>query len=432
MVRPEAAAAARNDTGTGPRWLVSCLLLVAVGIALWGLSPLLDGTAWWLQGILVAGLVLGGALGVRSFARRRIWGTVAALGIAIVAITLLFAASTAFFGLIPTAETFEAFRDLEAAGYSDIAGQRVPADATEGLRFLICVGVAAVAVVIDAIAHLLRAPALTGLPLLVVLLVPTFVQPDLFDLGPFVLTALAWLGALAVASSTSGVRTALGVGAAAMAVALVVPAILPSGEPASPEATGGIGFAVGLNPVITLGDDLRRSEPTLALTYRSSDDSGQYLRMTSLDNFTGTSWRATTMPEPGRDIEAMGPAPGLDASVPVEALTTEVEVSGVLSRWLPVPYAAGEIRGLEGDWSWEPDALTVRASTSNTRNQTYEVDSTFPGYVSIGDDSGGRLILMPSSGDTSFHLIGAGDPFIDDAEVFASIEALLAYIESES
>lgn len=66
------------------------------------------------------------------------------------------------------------------------------------------------------------------------------------------------------------------------------------------------------------------------------------------------------------------------------------------------------------------------------RNQTYEVDSTFPGYVSIGDDSGGRLILMPASGETSFHLIGAGDPFIDDAEVFASIDALVAYIESES
>lgn len=66
------------------------------------------------------------------------------------------------------------------------------------------------------------------------------------------------------------------------------------------------------------------------------------------------------------------------------------------------------------------------------RNETYEVGSNFPEYVSIGDDSGGRLILMPISGDMSFHLIGAGDPFIDDAEVFASIEALLAYIESES
>ncbi len=66
------------------------------------------------------------------------------------------------------------------------------------------------------------------------------------------------------------------------------------------------------------------------------------------------------------------------------------------------------------------------------RNQTYEIGSSFPGYVSVGDDSGGRLILVPASGDTRFHLIGAGDPFIDDAEVFASIDALVAYIESES
>jgi len=66
------------------------------------------------------------------------------------------------------------------------------------------------------------------------------------------------------------------------------------------------------------------------------------------------------------------------------------------------------------------------------RNQTYEVGSNFPEHVSIGDDSGGRLILMPISGDMSFHLIGAGDPFIEDADVFTSIEALLAYIETES
>ena len=65
------------------------------------------------------------------------------------------------------------------------------------------------------------------------------------------------------------------------------------------------------------------------------------------------------------------------------------------------------------------------------RNQTYEIGSSFPGYVSIGDDSGGRLILMPASGDTRFHFIDAGDPFIDDAEVFASIEALVAYVDTE-
>jgi penicillin V acylase-like amidase (Ntn superfamily) len=65
------------------------------------------------------------------------------------------------------------------------------------------------------------------------------------------------------------------------------------------------------------------------------------------------------------------------------------------------------------------------------RNQTYDIATSFPEHVSVGDDSGGRLILMPKSGETRFHMIDAGDPFIEDAEIFASIEALVAYIDSE-
>lgn len=65
------------------------------------------------------------------------------------------------------------------------------------------------------------------------------------------------------------------------------------------------------------------------------------------------------------------------------------------------------------------------------RNQTYEIATSFPAHVSIGDDSGGRLILMPKSGETRFFFIDAGDPFIDDAAVFDSIEALVAYVDSE-
>ena len=373
MVRPEPAPAQRH----GPKWLVSCLLLIALGIALWGLSPMLSGSVWWLQGILVAAVVLGGAVGVRYLAARRIWGTVAAVGIAVAAITLLFAAPTAFLGVIPTTDTFDALHELEAAGFNDIATQRIPADATDGLRFLICVGVAAIAVVMDAFAHLLRVPAFTGLPLLILLLVPSLVQTNSFDLAPFVLTALAWLAALAVSSSTSAPRTAVGVGAAAVAVALIVPIALPAGEQAPPEGGSGIGtgFAIGLNPVITLGDDLRRGEPSVALTYETSDDAGQYLRMTALDDFTGESWSATNLPEPGADVGEMGPAPGLGDSVAVERVTTDVEISGVLSRWLPVTYAAEEIRELSGDWSWEPDALTVRSDSANARDQTYAVES---------------------------------------------------------
>ncbi|MCH5512230.1 SMI1/KNR4 family protein [Pseudomonas syringae] len=61
------------------------------------------------------------------------------------------------------------------------------------------------------------------------------------------------------------------------------------------------------------------------------------------------------------------------------------------------------------------------------RNKTYEIDINFPEYILIGDDSGGGLILIPKKGLEKFYFIGSGDPFINDAEVFDSIEQLTAY-----
>ncbi|ALU62740.1 hypothetical protein ACA40_23840 [Pseudomonas syringae pv. lapsa] len=61
------------------------------------------------------------------------------------------------------------------------------------------------------------------------------------------------------------------------------------------------------------------------------------------------------------------------------------------------------------------------------RNKTYEIDINFPEYILMGDDSGGGLILIPKKGLEKFYFIGSGDPFINDAEVFDSIEQLTAY-----
>lgn len=58
------------------------------------------------------------------------------------------------------------------------------------------------------------------------------------------------------------------------------------------------------------------------------------------------------------------------------------------------------------------------------RNKTYEIDKNFPDYISIGDDSGGGLILIPKQDSKKFYFSGSGNPFIDDAETFESIEKL--------
>ncbi len=360
----------------GAQWFVSGLLLAAIGVALWGFNPVIKGGTWWLQPMILGALVLLAAAMVRSFARRRLWPTLAATGVALATMTFVFASPTAVLGVVPTLGSFGAFRELEAAGARDIASQSIPANATEGILYLICLGVVIIAVTADALAHLLRMPALAGLPILVLLLVPGFVRAEFVDPLLFALAASAWLAAMVVYSRPATTRTAVGVGAAAVVTSLVLPFVLPAVEPPSgSDNPGGGNLATGLNPIITLGDDLRRGNPQLALTYQTSDGAGQYLRLTVLDDFAGDSWEPRSIPEPGNSVDDFDPAPGMSDAVHATRITSTIKIANVLSRWLPVPYATERIRGLEGAWSWEPDGLTVRTERSNAQGQQYEVES---------------------------------------------------------
>jgi hypothetical protein len=59
------------------------------------------------------------------------------------------------------------------------------------------------------------------------------------------------------------------------------------------------------------------------------------------------------------------------------------------------------------------------------RQQTYEIAEYFPGYLMIGDDSGGRLILVDRSAIERFYLLGSGCPSITDGLAFSSMDALI-------
>ncbi|MBF7144344.1 MULTISPECIES: SMI1/KNR4 family protein [Pseudomonas] len=59
------------------------------------------------------------------------------------------------------------------------------------------------------------------------------------------------------------------------------------------------------------------------------------------------------------------------------------------------------------------------------QNENYQIASDFPGYYLMGDDSGGRLLLVKKDCPEKFFIIDAGDPFIDESEGFLSFEALI-------
>lgn len=354
-------------------WASSGLLLAAIAASLWGFTPVISGITWWFSTVGMAAAVLLAAAIARTITPRPWVPPLAAAGSALASLTLVFAAPTALVGIIPSPATFDAFGELRVAGVRDIAEQATPADATDGIRFLVAIGVVGVALLADVVALSARSPAIAGVPLLVLFVVPGMVSADFVNPGIFVLTAGCWLAMMLVQTRPPSSRVAVGVGAVALVGALIVPLLLPSVTPPSNEEGGTGGIASGLNPIVTLGDDLRRGNPALALTYVADDESGQYLRMTVLDDFTGRSWEPTSIPEPGNDVAALGPVPGLDAGMATATVSVEVAVANVLSRWLPVPYAARSIDGLDGQWSWEPDGLTVRTESDNAREQVYTV-----------------------------------------------------------
>jgi hypothetical protein len=361
-------------------WITSGLILVAIGVALGALNSVLAGVMWWFASCGIAAAVLIAAAIVRSLARNPLWGTLAAFLAGVFSITLLFAPESAILGFIPTVDTIAALRVLEQAGYSSIANQGIPADAVQGILYLICLGVAAIALAMDTFAFTFKTRALTGIPLLVLLLVPSFVVTSINDALYFALTAFAWLAILVVPTRATDRRAALAVAGISVVLALVIPAALPpTRSDAADGANGPAAVVTGVNPIITLGKDLRQGSKTLALTYTTTEPGGEYLRLATLDDFNGASWLpAVDAPTPGNDVAKIGPVPGLGAGIRVTDVTSDITVASILTRWLPVPYAARSITGLQGNWGWEPAGLSVSSDISSAQGQKYEVKSVQP------------------------------------------------------
>lgn len=378
LVQHTSPRAAATRSSLASDWITSTLMLLGVGVAAAGLNSIIAELSWWFVMMMVAMLVFAAAAIVRSFAARRSWPSAAAILTAFSIVTVIFAPAQSLLAVIPTPATFERLGELGRAGADSVSTQGIPANADVGILYLLCVGVSVIAVVMDALAFAVRAPAFTGVPLAVLLLVPSIVRSDLDNGFFFALTAAVWIAILLVRSRRSGKRMAVGIAAAAITAGLVVPLALPAVDATAGSAGGTVsGFSTGINPIITLGDDLRRNDPAVALRYTTTDPDGQYLRLTALDDFSGRSWSGSnTTTDFGNDVAAIAAAPGLGADVPVTSVTTEITVSNILSKWLPTPYAPTSVTGLVGAWTWDPEALTVRTERSSARGQVYTVEST--------------------------------------------------------
>lgn len=358
------------------QWPMSLALFFGLASAMGGLGAAFTDASWWFVAVGVGGLVTVALAIVRAYSRFGFLVPITGIAVALFCLTFSFAPTSAFIGFIPTFDVFRAFGDLAQDGMESIADQSIPAEPVPGIVFLVTIGAAVLAILLDVIAFVAKRPALVGLVLLAVILVPTFFSSGQYDPLFFFVTAIAYLLVLYLGLGEARTGGAIGVGATGLAVALILPLLLPPVLEVDPDGNRPA-FAVGVNAFITLGDNLRRSGDTPVINYTTDSTRGVYLMVSVIDDFAGNRW-GPSVPVTRTDaaVDEIGPVPGLtDEEVATTEFRTAISVVNMGGHWLPVPYAPRSITGADENWTYNPESLEIDSPTESARGEVYEVRS---------------------------------------------------------
>ncbi|MGV9882840.1 transglutaminase TgpA family protein [Streptomyces sp. NPDC003006] len=379
------------------------------------LLPLVDPATWFLQAVILLAMQSGvGALARRVPLARPLTVVVQAL-VTLLLLTLVFAREQALAGIVPGPEVFRRFGLLLEAGGDDVGRYAIPAPLSDGIRLMLVGGVLVIGLAVDALAVTFRTAAPAGLPLLALYSVAAGLSGDGAGWLWFLLAASGYLllllaegrdrlsqwgrvfgGAARAPGRVSGglesssgavapVRTGRRIGALALGIALVVPVVLPalgggllggSGGPGG-GGSGGGGTISAVNPLVALQDSLNQPEDREVISYRTNAERSDelYLRIVSLDQFDGTTWKTTVRRI--QDVPSPLPDPqGLFPDVRRTEIRTNIEAAdGYAQNWLPMPFPASQVK-INGRWRYEPvGRALVGDRGQTTRGSEYQVTS---------------------------------------------------------
>lgn len=317
------------------------------------------------------------------------------------ALTLRFV-TDAPWGFVPSPYALGELRDLLAVGTTDISRFAPPVPVTEGLTAVTALGIGSVALVVFVLQVVLRLPALAGLPLVALYVVPSAVLTGGAPWWAFVCVCTGWLlllvaderltliswGKLLKRSDAVGGSAALSglssaafrLGAVAVALALVLPVVIPGltdavigrsvtgGGEGEGGGEGSEPASIGLDPIVGLQRNLLNNPDVTVLTYRTTDRTPGYLRAVVLENFDGDSWKPRSFsPDAGATPLADGvySLDGLPAEVPRQEYRYDLAADKLDSRFLPLPEESLTV-GLDGDWFVDQATSTVFGADEST------------------------------------------------------------------
>lgn len=376
MLRADSSVRRSMRRTTRGTWLDHALLAVAFAVLLRGFDHVIQGGDWWISTVLVA-LLTGLTCGVLRAVGMR-WVAPIAFVVELLALAWIFVPST-LVAIFPTPSTFQALASLLKAAHSTILVEQAPVAASKAVVLVLAGAFGLLVIIADNLLERPRSAQTIGVLLFAVFLTPAIIAGRTPPVGMFVVVAALWL---VILRTRTRVRTTGGwqarlpvlvVAGLALGVTVVLPPVLPDitavaaawGRP--PPSV----FGRGINPILQLGQNLRRNSASVALTYTTTRSTAPYLKVATLRDFTGKTWKPSRTT--GRDrFEGQV---GLHQDIKASEDTTKITIRNLQSSLLPVPYPAEDVSGLDGTWSFERMGMTIRAENKDTRGQTYSVKS---------------------------------------------------------
>lgn len=442
---------------TGPaRWVLAVAILAAVMGASLSLGGVLTDFGWWPRAVVV----VAGTLLLPTLLRRHpaldAYAPLGALAGWLLSLTFVFFPGSSLLGFIPTLGTVDAALAMASEASTTIMSSNTPVTSTVPLFFLICAGLGFVALLIDTAAITVAMPAASALGLIMVMLPPAFTTKGGIGTMGFIGAAAGFLLILGCCQwyapegkvRATGVRFSSGtlsraslLGAAVVLVMAFAPTIIPGfTEGSFPQGSrlDQSGTGTRLDPMISLGNDLRSQSTEVNLTYLSTTAQPQYLRLSTLENFTGKSWQPSEIPDslPSGTTNLV-PAAGPSPTVTTAETLTMVTIESLRSEWLPAPLSPSNVENLSGQWRWNPATQTIKGRFTSTLGQSYLVRSEMPVLsqasleAASGDPSGVDPVFrqLPNDvpalvKDTALSVVG------NETDAFAKAVALQNYLLS--
>lgn len=381
----------------------TALALLGSVVAIWPLTTLLQGGSWLSSLILLCAFT--GAVGAamrttRSPAAGILLAQVAALLVVVALLNLHDHLDSTF---------ASAIHDLVREANDTVRQSSAPAAVTPGLQMMLELIVPGLAIAVDFLSVTSRQPALAGVPMMVIYMLSTSNTGTALNPIFFILLAAAWLTMLAHGSgilvrSWSSVRAraltpslhedqlglvglasaARTLGIATILLALIVPVLLPSPGPhyfAKGLGRGGNGGGEGVvafTTTVNLAKDLRDTDGTPVLTFKTTDLSPPPLRVTAGGTYADGEWRDFPKAT-GLVISPNGkPLPPADgASRAADGYVEHMQVSDntMSAPNVPVPFPIESGDFGQSQWGYSP---TTQQPYVTKSVKSYELDYSIP------------------------------------------------------